>query len=423
MTSAVPGRPEHIVIVGASTAGHAAAERLRESGFTGHLTIVGQERHHPYNRTPLSKQLLTGQYQAKDLALHAYTPLQATWRLGCRVLGLDTTRRVITLDGAEEIGYDGLVIATGVHPRVLPGAPMHHPRVHLLRSLEDAFEIDQALGHSTSRVLVIGGGFIGCELASTCRARGLDVTVIDKSATLLTRALGHAMGAVVGDVHRDAGVRLHLGTGVSGWDESGRDLKVQLEDGEVLTGDTAVVGIGTVPRVEWLTSSGLDITDGVLADATCHAVGATDVVVAGDVARWPNPLFGPTPRRVEHWINAIEMGQAAADSLLAGAEAARPFTPVPRFWSEQHGVKIQSVGIPTLGSHVRVLEGTAASRQLIASYTEPEPGTQGPGHPERLMGLVALDNAARLLDYAPLVGSLIATDPSVPHLKAPAHTP
>lgn len=402
---------EHIVVVGASTAGHAAAERLRENGFAGRLTILGEEPHRPYNRTPLSKQLLTGEYRVADLALPTYLELDATWRLGCRVMGLDHTRRVVALDGAEEVGYDGLVIATGTQARVLPGAPMHHPRVHMLRSLEDAYDIDQALGHSRSRVLVIGGGFIGCELASTCRARGLDVTVIDVSSTLLTRALGHPLGAVIGDVHRDAGVRLHLGTGVSGWDETGRQIKVLLQDGEVLTGDAVVVGVGTVPRVDWLTGSGLDTSDGVLTEATCHVVGAADVVAAGDVARWPNPLFGTTPRRVEHWINAIEMGQAAADNLLAGPAAARSFAPVPRFWSEQHGVKIQSVGMPTLGSNVRVLEGTAASRRLVAAYTEPEPGAV-PGSPERLMGVVALDEPVRLLDYAPLVGTRVRLEPT-----------
>ena len=413
-----PAAREHIVVVGASTAGHAAAERLRENGFAGRLTIIGEEPHRPYNRTPLSKQLLTGEYQIDDLALPTYTDLNATWRLGCRVLGLDTTRHVVTLDGAEDIGYDGLVIATGTQARVLPGTPMHHPRVHMLRSLKDARKIDQALGHSRSRVLVIGGGFIGCELASTCRARGLDVTIIDISSTLLTRALGHPLGAVIGDVHRDAGVRLHLGTGVAGWDETRREIKALLQDGEILTGDAAVVGVGTVPRVEWLRGSGLDVTDGVLTDSTCHAVGAPDIVVAGDVARWPNPIFGPTPRRVEHWINAIEMGQAAADSLLAGPDTARPFAPVPRFWSEQHGVKIQSVGMPTLGSTVRVLEGTAASRRLVAAYTEPEPGV-APGGPERLMGVVAFDEPVRLLDYAPLVGTLVSVDPARTALREP----
>ena len=178
------------------------------------------------------------------------------------------------------------------------------------------------------------------------------------------------------------------------------------------------VGVGTFPRVEWLRGAGLDLTDGVLADATCHAVGAQDVVVAGDVARWPNLLFDDTPRRVEHWINAIEMGQAAADNLLAGPAASRPFTPLPRFWSEQHGVKIQSIGMPTEGTRVRVLEGSAASRQMIAAYTQlnTEPGAAG----ERLMGVVALDNAVRLLDYAPLVGTSVTVDRDAPQLPEPS---
>ena len=157
---------ERIVVIGGGMAGHAASERLRESGFSGELTIVGEERHRPYNRTPLSKQLLTGEYALDDLALPSFTELDARWRLGCRALALDTTRRVVRLNGAEDLPYDGLVIASGVDARVLPGAPMHSDRIHLLRTLEDAQYVDQAMGHATGRLLIVGGGFIGAELHS-----------------------------------------------------------------------------------------------------------------------------------------------------------------------------------------------------------------------------------------------------------------
>ena len=402
---------ERIVVVGAGRAGHAAAERLRESGFSGQLTIVGEERHRPYNRTPLSKQLLTGEYALDDLALPTFTELDARWRLGCRALALDPARRVVRLGGAEDLCYDGLVIATGVDARVLPGAPLHSDRIHMLRTLEDAHHIDQAMGHATGRLLIVGGGFIGAELASTARARGLDATIIDVSPVLLSRGLGQVLGAAVGDLHRDHGVRLHLGVGVTGWETHDGGVRLTLADGEVLDGDAAVVGIGTVPRTEWLAGSGLDTSDGILASRTCHAVGAQDVVVAGDVARWPNLLFDGVPRRVEHWINAVEMGQHAADSLLAGPDRSEAFTPVPRFWSEQHGVKIQSVGSPHLGSDVRILEGTLASQRFVAGYLAPTAGR------ERLMGVVAFDSPRELLSYAPLVGQNVL-DPATPHAQS-----
>ena len=411
MTAPARQGMERIVVIGGGMAGHAASERLRESGFTGELTIVGEERHRPYNRTPLSKQVLTGEYAVDELKLAAFTELDARWRLGCRTIALDPVERTITLPGAERLRYDGLVLATGAEARVLPGAPMHSDRIHMLRTLEDAQEIDQAMGHASRRLLIVGGGFIGAELASTARRRGLDATIIDHSPVMLTRGLGHILGAVAGDLHRDNGVRVHLGVAVTGWEPHDAGVRLHLADGEVLDGDAAVVGIGTVARTEWLSGSGLDTTDGILATRTCHAVGADDVVVAGDVARWPNLLFDDVPRRVEHWINAVEMGQHAADSLLAGPDRASSYTPVPRFWSEQHGVKIQSAGSPALGSELRLLEGTLESRKFVAGYLEPT------GTADRLMGLVAFDSPRELLTYAPLIGQNVV-GPATPHAQS-----
>jgi NADPH-dependent 2,4-dienoyl-CoA reductase/sulfur reductase-like enzyme len=395
---------EHVVVVGAGAAGHAAAERLREAGFAGRLTIVGDEPHRPYNRTPLSKQLLTGTCAPGDLTLPSWTELDATWRLGTSAAALDTAARTLSLSTGEQLRYDGLVLAVGVDARALPGTPLHSPHVHLLRTLADAVAVDQSLGHTWRRVVVVGGGFIGCEIASTCRARGLDVTVVDVSPTLLHRGLGERLGAVVTDLHRAAGVEVRLGVAVHSWDPHGQGVRVQLEDGHAVDADMAVVGVGTAARTGWLADAGLDVTDGILAGPTCHAWGADDVVVAGDVARWPNLLFDSAPRRVEHWINALEMGRHAADSLLTGRDAAQPFTPVPRFWSEQHGVKIQSLGLPTLpGTQLTVVEGDGRSRRLVATATTPGP------HGHRLTGVVTLDNPRRLLDYAPLIGRTVTS--------------
>ncbi|MER6085723.1 NAD(P)/FAD-dependent oxidoreductase [Streptomyces sp. NPDC001833] len=220
------------------------AERLRTLGWRGEITMIGDEPHRPYNRTPLSKQLLTGDRQPPDLALVTHTEPDASWRLGTRALGLDISRRELLLPGGEQLPFDGLVIASGVEARHLPGTPLHSERGWMLRTLADDRNIDAALAKAR-HVAVIGGGFIGCEIARTARTRALDVTIIDVSPTLLHRSLGTALGAVIGDLHRDHGVRLHLGVGVSGWSEDSRGVTVLLHDGETVRAGVAVVG--TVP--------------------------------------------------------------------------------------------------------------------------------------------------------------------------------
>jgi NADPH-dependent 2,4-dienoyl-CoA reductase/sulfur reductase-like enzyme len=407
VTSASTNR---IAVVGTGLAGLSAAERLRETGWRGEITIIGEEPHRPYNRTPLSKQLLTGDRQPPDLALATYTELDAAWRLGTRALNLDVEGRELLLPGNERLAFDGLIIASGVEPRHLPGAPLHSDRVWMLRTLADARNIDTALA-GARHVAVIGGGFIGCEIACSARTRALDVTLIDVSPTLLHRALGPGLGAVVGDLHRDHGVRLHLGVGVHGWSEDKQGVTVLLDDGETVRADAAVVGVGTVPRTDWLWHTDLDLTDGVLCAPTTHVIGsdgyAVDgIVAAGDVARWPNLRFDDIPRRVEHWINAIEMGRHAADALMAGPQAAAPFTPVPRFWSHQHGLRIQSVGMPGLGTDMTILDGEPATRRTVAGYTRP-----GPDGAPVLVGAVALDSPRTLLGYRDLIGHPLASVP------------
>ena len=402
------GRHHRTVIVGAGLAGLSTAERLRETGYHGEIVIIGDEPHRPYNRTPLSKQLLTGTRPVRDLKLRSYTDLDAIWRLDTRVLGLDLDRREVQLPRHERLGFDWLVIASGVEPRHLPGTPIHSDRVWMLRTLADARSIDTALARA-GHLAVVGGGFIGCELACTARARAVKATIIDISPTVLHRALGPALGAVIGDLHRDHGVRVHLGVGVHGWEETRRGVRLALDDGETITADTVVVGIGTMPRTEWLTGSGLDLTDGVRCAASTHVVGADGapvegIVAAGDVASWPNLRFDNTPRRVEHWINAIEMGRHAADALHAGPGDTTPFTPIPRFWSHQHGVRIQSLGMPTLGTDMTILTGDPTTRRAVAGFTRP--GSDGT---PVLVGAVALNAPRTLLDYADQIGLPVRT--------------
>ena len=383
----------HIVIVGAGLAGLRAAERLRERGFDGTVTIIGGERHRPYNRPPLSKQLLTGELTPADLAFRTLpAELDVNWRLGTRVLGINSDARELRLPGNERVHYDGLVIATGVEPRHLRGTPIHDDRITMLRTLDDAHAIDRSLSHAR-HVAIVGGGFIGCEVASACRQRALDVTIVDVSNTLLGHSLGPTLGRVVTDLHRASGVKLHLGVAVDSWEPHDEGVRLRLANDEVIDADSVIVGIGTMPIVDWLEPLGLDLTNGILCGPTLHVEGLTDVVAAGDCARWPNLRFAPEPRRVEHWINAVEMGRHAADSLLAGQHAATPFTPTPRFWSEQHGVKIQSVGIPALADDIKIVEGNAHNNRLIATATRAG----------QLVGAIAFDEPTRLLHYADLL--------------------
>lgn len=378
---------DRIVVVGGGLAGLRAAERLRETGFTGELVIVGAERRRPYHRPALSKQLLTGELRPKDLALRSYLPLDAIWRRGAYVHKLDPRRHVLELAGDEEIRYDGLVIATGVQARHLPGAPRHDPRVHVLRTMADAIALQRSIATGNGRVVVIGGGFTACEVASTARELGCDVTILSRSKVLLGKVLGDEMGAETAELHRANGVRVELGVEVTQWLSQPWGVTMQLSTGRVVTATTVVLAVGSTPAVQWLRGSGLTLEDGVLCRPTCHVVGANDVVAAGDVARWPNLRFEASPRRIEHWMNAVDMGRAAADSLLAGATEARPFTPLPRFWSEQHGMHLQAAGMPALSQETVHLEKRAGGD--VTGYVR-----NG-----RLIGIVSRDSAREMLRW------------------------
>jgi NADPH-dependent 2,4-dienoyl-CoA reductase/sulfur reductase-like enzyme len=404
-------RPRTVVIVGAGIAGLRAAERLRERGFDGPVTFIGEEPHKPYNRTPLSKQLLAQTGRLGDLKLPVYRALDATWRLGTRALGLDVVNSRLLLARGEEVEYDGLVIATGVEARHLPGAPVWSDHVWTLRDMADARGLSRRLADGARHIAVIGTGFIGCEIASSLRGRGLDVTVIGRGDSLMTSAIGKQVAGLMTRLHRNHDVRLLLGSNPVRWatadsatdrPRSGAGVSIWLDDGSRVDADVAVVAVGALPAVQWLQGAGLDISDGVLTGPTTHAVfveGGSpaivpSVVAAGDVARWPNVLFDWTPRRVEHWITASEHGQAAADALLLGPDQASAFTPLPRFWTEQFGVRLQGVGRPGLADACRLAEGSTKALEFVAVYTR-----QGV-----VVGAVSANAGARLLDYADLIG-------------------
>ncbi|ROS43255.1 NAD(P)/FAD-dependent oxidoreductase [Amycolatopsis thermoflava] len=338
---------DRIVIVGAGVAGLRAAERLRELGFDGELVIVGDEARKPYHRPMVSKQLMMGTVRPSDATLQTYTDLDAHWRLGTRATHLDTLQRVVHLPGGEELWYDGLVIATGVVPRHLPGSPRHDPRVRVLRTVEDAAAVRKALAASNKPAVVIGSGLIGCEFAASMRQMGRDVTLVGHARAPLHR-FGTRIAEAVTDIQLKHRASLAMRSEVRHWIETKDAFGLHLTNNKLVVASCVVLAIGSVPAVDWLRGSGLVIEDGVLCESTLFAVDADDVVVAGDVACWPNLRFDEVPRRVEHWLNAVESGRAAAENLMAGRRAAQPFTPMPRAWSSLYDARLQMAGMPAL---------------------------------------------------------------------------
>ncbi len=379
-------RLETVVVVGASLAGLRAVEALRRHGYGGKLVWIGAEHELPYDRPPLSKEILRGDWGAERTALRknaSYADLGAELRLGTRAESLDLRARAVMLAGGERVRFDGLVIATGAEPRTLSDTPPLEG-IHVLRTLDDALAIRQAL-EKGPRVAVIGAGFIGAEVAASVRSRGLDVTLVDVLDQPLARALDPEMGALCASLHRDHGVDLRLGAGVARFEGTGRVEGLVLSDGARVVADLVVVGIGVAPQTGWLGGSGLELADGVVCDATL-ATRAPGVVAAGDVARWRHPGFS-APIRVEHWTNAVESAGAAAQRLLAGEAGTGPYAPVAFVWSDQYDVKLQMAGIVQGGDSVAVVHGSLAERRFVALY-----GSRG-----RLVGAFAMNRPRQLM--------------------------
>ena len=380
-----------VVIVGASLAGLRAAEAVRRLGFTGELTVVGEEKHLPYDRPPLSKTYLGGTVDREQLTLRQRSGLAVTWRLGQRAAALDGARRTVRLDSGEELAYDGLVVATGATPRRLPGAPAAAAGLHLLRTIDDAQALRDELIPG-ARVVIVGGGFIGAELASTARGLGLDVAVVTP-LPFMAGALGRLSAAAATRARRH-GVGLHEGVGVDAIeldtcrDGRSRVRGVRCDDGILLPADVVVVAIGVVPATDWLAGSGLKLDGGVVCDATLAAVGLDGVVAAGDIARWPHPALDGELVRLEHWTNAVEQGAAAASRLLRGP-AAPAFGPVPSFWSDQFGIRLQGVGFPGRADEIEVIAGDPAGDRFVAEYRRAG----------RLVGAVCAGAVQELLPY------------------------
>ncbi|WP_239170416.1 NAD(P)/FAD-dependent oxidoreductase [Actinoplanes xinjiangensis] len=339
-----------MAIVGASLAGLAAVRALRRQSFAGEIVVVGAEPHLPYDRPPLSKDFLTGAVTVTDLALtHDGEDLGADWRLGVTATGFDPRTRAVHLDTGEVIRADGVVIATGARAR-----PIEHLGVHTLRTLDDALALREAL-KQTGRLVVIGAGFIGAEVASSARKLGWDVTVVESLPTPLAGQLGTEMGEIVSRLHGDHGVRLLTGLPVTGLTGTDRIEAVELADGTRLPADLVVAGIGAIPNVEWLESAG-----GLAA-----ATSVPGVVATGDCTG------------SQHWTFALEHPATAVAELL-GTDP--PVTKPPYFWSDQYGVMIQFAGHHAPGDTVRIVEGDPERRSFLAVY-------ERDGQPSAVLGL------------------------------------
>ncbi|MEU8516502.1 FAD-dependent oxidoreductase [Kitasatospora sp. NPDC048722] len=356
-----------VAVVGAGAAGLHAAEALRRAGYDGRLTLVGAEDAPPYDRPPLSKHLLSGQWQPERLTLrepHALAELALDLRLGVAAAGLDRRARTVRLADGHEVPCDAVVIATGVRPRRLPGAEAPLAGAHVLRTLADALALREDL-RTGGRLLVVGGGLLGAEAAATAVALGAEVTWLVSTPAPLAAVLGTETAALLAGLHREHGVRIHVGTATGVLERGGRATGVRLADGTDLATDTVLMAVGSEPATGWLDGSGLALADGVLCDAYCAA--GDGVWAAGDAAAWPDPHTG-RHRRLEQRTNATEQALHAARNLLAGPDGTRQaYTPVPYLWTDQYGLRIQAFGRPGAADQFELVDGTLAEHRFAAA--------------------------------------------------------
>ncbi len=400
-----------IVVVGSSLAGLRACETLRQEGYDGRLTLIGDEPGTPYDRPPLSKKVLLGEWDTERILLRKpadFGSLGLELRFGVAATSLDLDGRAVALDDGSRVEFDGLVIATGATPRRLPGQP-DVPGIVTLRRLADSVALRDRLqpGH---RLTVIGAGFIGLEVAATARQRDCEVTVLEGLPAPLVRGLGAEMGTAVAAVHGRHGVDLRCGVQVTGIDVEGDVVNgVHLGSGGFVEADTVLVGIGVSPEVRWLEDSGLTLRDGVVCDAFLNA-GAPGVYAAGDLVRWPNGAFhdddgAPEEMRIEHWTNAAEQGAAAARNLLAelrGGER-EPFDSVPFFWSDQFESRLQFVGRAHGDDDVHVFAGDPSAGPFAALY-----GWHG-----RLRGVLGVSSPKLVMPFRMLLAARASWDDAV----------
>ena len=370
MTAAIPA---HVLVVGASAAGLSTVEALRRQGYQGRITVLGDEVHAPYDRPPLSKQVLSGVWDPDRSALRTQdmlTALNAELVLGDSAVSLDPVARIVLTESGAALQADAVVIATGAQARTLPG---HEglQGVHVLRTLDHSLALRRDLLTST-RLVVVGEGVLGAEIAATARTLGLDVTIAGPQPAPMALQVGPLVSGLLAELHRSRGVQLRLGTGVTGLigtkavddrkGQAGRVTGVRLATGDELPADVVVVAIGAVPATAWLADSGLTIDNGVVCDSRCRA--AEGIYAVGDVSRWHHQQLGGLVR-LENRTNATEQAAAVA-AVILGAD--RPYLPVPYFWTDQFDVKIQVFGVLPVDAEVDIVEGDVAGGRFVARY-------------------------------------------------------
>ena len=355
-----------VVIVGGSLGGLRTAEQVRSAGHTGPLRVIGEEVHLPYNRPPLSKEVLADPGDDDVDRLHATLAFRrrasvadVEFLLGSAAVGADLTARTVRLDDGTTLPYDGLVVATGLRARRLD-LPGPHAGRHVVRTLDDALGLRAAIA-ARPAVVVIGSGFVGCETAASLHALGLAVTVVDPAEVPFARALGPRLGAAIRRHLERAGVTFAMGVGVAGYTGDATVTGVTLADGRILDAGLVVEAVGSRCNTEWLDGNGLDLSDGVLTDNNLAVAGAERVVAVGDIARFPNPLVDDVPRRVEHWSMPTDTAKRAGATLVAQLTdepaPGTPFTPIPSFWSDLLDLRIQAFGSPALADEAILEEG------------------------------------------------------------------
>lgn len=368
--------PEHVVVVGAGLGGLRTVEALRTAGFSGRISLIGDEPHEPYDRPPLSKEVLTGQWPEDKARLHRgdLAELDIALHLGTAAVGVDHT--AVELADGTRVPYDALVVATGVRARRLPGQP-EHPDLHLLRTLEDCRALRDSMSRARS-MLIIGAGFIGAEVAAAARSAGIEVTMIEALPVPFARVLGEQMGQLCARLQTEHGVTVRCGMQLTEFLDTGPaagpasdpgssgGIAARLADGSIVRADCGVVGVGTVVDSGWLTGLGIPAANGLCCDATGLVEGTSKVYAVGDTAAWPHPLFGDR-LRIEHWTSATEQAMVVAQRLT-GSEITLQADTVPYFWSDQYGLKLQLVGRPDRATSVVVLHDPGEIKGTVAGY-------------------------------------------------------
>ncbi|MEC8504194.1 MAG: FAD-dependent oxidoreductase [Actinomycetota bacterium] len=382
-----------VIIVGAGLGGLRTAESLRAAGYQDGIVVIGNEPHLPYNRPPLSKEALAGGVRVEDLLFRRREAIgDVEWRLGVPVVASDLTERTVTLADGQTLPFRGLVIASGIRPRQLPIPGPEEGRV-VLRNADDAAHLRGRLV-SGERLAILGSGFIGCEVAATARALGVEVDVIALDDEPMIRPLGSDLGAAMKHHHEKHGVRFHLGRTITEFLGDDEITSVRLDDGADVPATVVLEAVGSVPNIEWLEGNGLDLSDGVLVDESLQVVGSPAPAVAvGDIARHPNALLPFGPSRIEHWNMPTELGKHAGTTLAKALHDAgtnttpEPFSALPSFWSDQYDVSLQSFGMPGLGTPT-VVEGELDGACIVEYHRGDD-----------LVGVVGVNRSKDLMPY------------------------